>query len=795
MLKNYFKIAVRNLFKQKVFSLFNLTGLALGISCGLLLALHIKEELSYEKDFPKHDRIYRIVTTEWAKSSPPLAAEMKQFFPEIEHTARFASRGKQVVNTVSGMQGESTGYYADASVIDMFDLKPLAGNPARALEEPFAAVISRKMAKQFFGKADPVGRKLIFDNKEEIWVRGVIDDLPGNSHLQFDYLVSMPTFYKTTPEDWTGNRGWMFGWTYVLLNQRNEVHKAEKRIGDFFIKFLSPEGEEDVEWVQRYASTVSFQPLTDIHLRSNLIQEMGTNSSILYIYIFATLEILILVIACVNFINLFTTQALKRAKEVGMRKALGAGKAQLVLQFLGEAFILTVLAGLVALCIYFTALPFYNDIAGKAISGLEIFRPVNLIIIGGIVLFVGLLSGLFPAFFISGFAPGTVLKTDKLPRSSANLLRKGLIVLQFVISAFLIISTILVYQQMHLFRNKQLGFDKEQVLIVKLYGDFKERVNRNAQAFKNELTRNPAVLAAGQSSNIIGDGLSIERVTPLNPPPGKEYSSVSVMRVDEDYLNVLHIPLKEGRNFSRVFNDSASFIINEKAAELLELKNPIGAPVVNQTMNIEGKVVGVIKDYHFASLHDQIQPLVLLYKPQWTSNLLLKIRPENIPATLEFVKSTIEKLAPNTLFSYSFLDERMDTLYSKEDNMSRIMKIFSGLAIVISCLGLFGLVAHELKIRTREIGIRKVLGASVASLVGLFTGSFLKLVVAGILIASPLAWYMMDTWLQDFAYRITIKWWVFAATGFLLILLALLTAGFQSVKAALMNPVKSLRAE
>lgn len=795
MIWNYFKIALRNLFRQKVYSSFNLIGLALGLSCGLLLSLHIKEELSYEKDFPKHERIFRMTTTEWSKSQPPLAGEMMKFFPEIQSAVRFSSRGSQITNYGPDKQAETGGFFADSSVVTVFDLKPVSGNPFKALQEPEAVVITKSMAEKFFGKQDPIGKKLTFDSKEELWVRAVIDDLPTNSHLKFDYLASMPTFYKQVPENWTSNRGWMFGWTYILLKDSKDVQKIEKRLNDFYTKFYQPNGDAEKKQVAEFAKTARLQPLTDIHLMSNLIQEMGPNSSILYVYIFIAVEILILIIACVNFINLFTTQALKRAKEVGMRKALGAKKSQVVTQFLGEAFILTFLSGVIAICLYQMAIPFYNSLSGKQLSGWEILQPANLLIMITMVLFVGLLSGLFPALFISKFDPIASLKSDKLPKSSATVLRKSLIVLQFVVSGFLISSTILIYQQMNLFKNKELGFDKDQVIAIKLYGNFKEKVLNNSAVFKNELARNPNVIAIGQSSNLIGDDLSVEGITPLNPPPGKEFPSFKVTRIDEGYLTALNIQLKEGRNFSRQFNDSATFIINEKAAKALELKNPVGAVIVNHSMGIQGKIVGVVKDYNYVSLHNQVEPLILEYKPAWTGTMLVKIAAGNIPETINFLKTTVEKVAPNTTFSYTFLDERMATLYKKEDTMSQILNAFSGLAIIISCLGLFGVVAHESKLRTKEIGIRKVLGASVPNLVALLSGSFLKLVLIGIIIAAPLTWYALNQWLQEFAYRIELQWWVFAVAGLSVVVMALLTVSLQSIKAALVNPVKSLKTE
>ncbi|HYK46847.1 MAG TPA: ABC transporter permease, partial [Parafilimonas sp.] len=513
-MKNFFKVAIRNIFRQKLYSLFNLVGLALGISCGLLLSLHIREELSYDKNFPKHDRIYRMVTTEWSKSSPPLAAEMMKAFPEIKSTARFAEAGTNVVSTEQGKQTESTGLFADSSSVEVFDFKTVAGNPVAALSEPSAVVLTKSLSEKLFGNNNPLNQKLTFGDNQELWVRAVIEDLPGNTHLKFDYLVSMPTFYKYVPPDWIGSRGWMFGWTYVLFNNKEDIHKAEARLKAFYLKYQ--EGMFDTKQAaEEDASSARFQPLTAIHLHSDLIQEMGPNSSIIYIYIFIAVEVMILIIACVNFINLFTTQALKRMKEVGIRKILGAKKRQLIFQFIGEAFLLTFLAAVVAVMIYEVALPFYNTIAGKHITFLDLFSSSNMFIFIGIIVFVGLISGLFPAVFISGFQPIDSLKS-KNPRSPAIALRKSLVVFQFVVSGLLITSTILIYQQMQLFNNKQLGFDKDQVVVAKLYGKFKEKVVTNPDIIKNELLKNPDILSVGKASNVIGDDLSVESVTPVN---------------------------------------------------------------------------------------------------------------------------------------------------------------------------------------------------------------------------------------------------------------------------------------
>ncbi len=795
MFTNYLKLAFRNLRRHKGYSLINLTGLAIGITCCLLLSLHIKEDLGYEKSYSKHDRIFRVVTTEWSKSHPPLAGEMKKFFPEINATARFAGGQTDVANTESGNKAEIRGFAADSSAIDMFDMKAVAGDPTHALAEPFAVVLTRSSAEKLFGKQNPLGQKLIFGHNEE-WVRAVIEDQPANSHLQFDYLLSMPTFYKFVPESMTSSRHWMFGWTYIQFDNKADMQRAEKRTKDFWTTYWQEVTDKKV--VADEAAKLRFQPLTAIHLHSDLIQEMGPNGNVIYIYIFIAVEILILLIACINFVNLFTTQALKRLKEVAIRKVLGAHRGQLIIQFLGEAFILTILAGALAILLYESALPFYNNLTGKHITPSEILQPANLVVVFVIVLATGLLSGLFPALFISRFEPASSLKGSKIPGSGANLLRKALVIFQFVAASFLIISTILVYRQMNLFRNHELGFDKDQVMVVKLYGGLREKLHLHPELLKNELLSNPDILAVGKSSNLIGDDLSVESVTPVDADPAKNYPTVRVFRVDDNYLTVMGIRLEEGRNFSREFNDSNSFIMNETAAAALGLNKPLGALVINNSDNnggMKGKVVGVVKDFHFVSLHNQIEPLVLEYSPGSTQNLLIKIKAGNTEASIAFVRNKIQKIMPDNLFSYGFLDEKIAGLYRKEDNMSKILKVFSALSILISCLGLFGLAAHASQIRTKEIGIRKVIGAGMVNLIQLLSREFLALVMIGNLIAWPLAWWAINSWLQEFTYKVTIGWPVFLVSAILTLCIAVLTISYHCIRTARMNPAKSIRTE
>lgn len=789
MLKNFLKVAARNLLRQKTYSILNVLGLSLGITCILLLCLHIREELSYDKDFPKHDRIYRVCTTVWSKSSPPLAAEMTKAFPEIKTFARFADDGDNVLHTTDGKTARLKGYYADSSAIDMFDLHTVAGTPVDGLSTDGSIVLTRSVATRLFGKTNPIGQKLVYDDNTSFFVKAVIEDLPGNTHLHFDYLRPMTA--KNSGGS-ASSKDWMFGWTYVLLNHPEDIQAVRARLFDFWKHYRTDEKPADAD---KEAATARLMPITDIHLHSNLIQEMGANGNILYVYIFTAIAILIGIIACINFVNLFTTQALKRLKEVAVRKVLGARRSQVIAQFLGEALLLAVFSGLIALVLCQAALPLYDELTGRQVTMAFIFLPSNLLLTAILVFATGLLSGLFPALFISHFDPAASLKSNKPPGSPASTLRKSLVVFQFVAAGFLIIATFLVYRQMSLFHDQQLGFDKEQVAIIRLYGSFKDNLLKHPDVLKREFLSDPDILAVGTTGGLIGDDLSVEGVVPVHPEAGRQYPTVNVQRIDDNYLDVLHIPIVAGRNFSRDFHDSACFIVNEAAVHALGLQHPIGTAIVNTTVNLQGKIVGVVKDFNFMSLHSSITPLVLEYRPEWADYMLVKIRAGKSPQTIDWLKNKMATLAPSTLFDYGFLDDHISGLYRKEDNMSTILKVFSVFSIFISCLGLFGLAAYAAEIRTREIGIRKVIGASTAGLVRLLSIDFMVPVLIGNILSWPLAAWAVHSWLTEFTYRIDIGWQVFALSLGLTLVVALLTIGFRCWHTARINPVRSLRAE
>ena len=792
MLKNFLKVASRNLFRQKTYSILNVLGLSLGITCILLLCLHIREELSYDKDFPKHDRIYRVCTTVWSKSSPPIGSEMIKAFPEVKSFARFADDGDDnVLHATDGKSVRLKGYFADSSAVELFDLHTVAGTPVEALTATNSIVLTRSAATRLFGNTDPIGQKLVYNDHTSFFVKAVIEDLPANTHLHFDYLLPMTLWSKYVGTG-ASNKDWMFGWTYVLLNHSDDIQPIRARLRNFWEHYRDDEKPADAA---KEAATAQLMPITDIHLHSNGIQEMGPNGSILYIYIFTAIAILIGIIACINFVNLFTTQALKRLKEVAVRKVLGARRSQVIAQFLGEALLLAIFSGLVALVLCQAALPLYDELTGRQVTMAFIFLPSNLLLIATLVFATGLLSGLFPALFISRFDPAISLKTAKTPGSPASMLRKSLVVFQFVAAGFLIIATFLVYRQMNLFHDQQLGFDKEQVAVIRLYGNFKDDLVKHPDVLKREFLSNPDILAVGTTGSLIGDDLSVEGIVPHHPEPGRKYPTVNVQRIDDNYLDVLHIPIVAGRNFSRDFHDSACFILNEAAVKALGLQHPIGTAIDNTTMNVQGKIVGVVKDFNFMSLHSSITPLVFEYRPEWADKMLVKIRAGRSSQTIDWLRKKMATLAPSTLFDYGFLDEHLSGLYRKEDNMSTILKVFSVFSIFISCLGLFGLAAYAAEIRTREIGIRKVIGASTAGLVRLLSIDFMVPVLIGNILSWPLAAWAVHSWLTEFTYRIDIGWQVFALSLGLTLVVALLTIGFRCWHTARLNPVRSLRAE
>ncbi|WP_229311125.1 ABC transporter permease [Larkinella soli] len=801
MLRNYLKIAGRNLLRYRLNSTLTISGLALGLACALLMILHVKHELSYDRGFSKADRIYRITaenlgqtTRAWAATSPILGVEMQRQIPGIERVARFHRPYPDRVLSYRPTGGasrqfeEKGGFFADSTVVDVFDLVFVRGDPQTALSRTNAIVLTEAMARKYFGHEEPLGRVLQDDlDKRPLTVTGVIREFPAPAHLRFDYLISLSTWSAATDRETQQSRGWAGFYNYILLNEHTSRAAVESRIPGFMVKFYEAKGETRKEILAN--RRLPLQPITDIHLRSKLEKEMGPNSDITYVYVFSISALFILLIASVNFINMATAQAFTRMKEVGVRKALGARRVQLFKQFLGESFLLTLVSTLLALALFRMALPMYNTLTDKQLRFEVLFTPTNVALMVLLTASISLVAGLYPAWFVAGFDPVHSLKGRKNAAPSVALVRKGLIVFQFAVSVFMLFGTIVVYRQMRFFQSKDLGFNREQVVAVKLYGP---DMQKNLNTLEQEFRKNAAIVGVARTSTLPGDRFGTDMLT--LPGRSEPASQLRFMWTDEQALPLLQVGLKAGRYFfPKAEGAPMSVILNEAAVKDLRLTSPIGQKILTQ--GVQGEVVGVVENFHFASLHTAVEPLVIVYYPNAANYFLLRIKGDQLARTLEFARSALARVVPGSVFSHTFLDEKLDRLYEAEQRTGQVLNVFAGFAVLISCLGLFGLSAYTAQLRTKEVGIRKTLGASVPGIAVLLSKDFLQLVVVAILIASPLAWWAMSRWLNGFAYRIDLEWWMFVLAGTGAVAVAVLTVSFQSIRTALTNPVKSLRAE
>lgn len=801
MFRNYLITAWRNLRKNRLFSFINIAGLALGIACSLLIILHIKEELNYDQGFPGSKRIFRVTMHEkvgqqkhWAAISPLIGDEIKNTIPEVDKSVRFYRPYPYNLFSARDASGvakrfeERKGFYADSTVISVFDLKFAVGDARTALTEPDAIVMSESMARKYFGDESPLGKTIQDENgRFPMKVTGVIHDFEFNTHLQFDYLMSMPTVRHSLDTRSMENRYWSAFYTYVVLKPETTVEQIQNKLQNFTYAFYKGDGGSRQEILA--GRNFELQPIEDIHLRSKLEKEMYANSDIRYVYIFSIAAIFILLVAAVNFVNTSTALAIKRMKEIGMRKVIGATKAQLIRQFLGEAFLTTILATLIAGLLLNFAMPFYTGLTGREFHLEQFLSPQNAVVAASLVVLISVASGIYPAWFVSKFNVISSIKGSRLNHVSVHGLRKGLIVFQFVVSVFMIFCTIIVYRQMQLFHNKHLGFDKEQVIAVTMYQDMWQHFG----PLMNELDKNRNILDRSTTSTLPGERFSFQEMLPLGSQQEQEFPNVRVMWTDHRFLKNLHIGLVTGRNFLPQFPQvqHKEFILNEAAVKAYNLKDPVGKKMI---VDIDtGEVVGVVKDFNFASLHAFIEPMVIQYNPYRSNYLLIKAAAGTTPELLEDVKKTITSLMPGAAFTYNMLDEKLDRLYDSENKMSQVFKVFAGFTILISCLGLFGLSAFAAQLRTKEIGIRKVLGASSWRLSLMLSFDFVILVLIAIIIALPLAGWTMNYWLQSFAYKTGLNAWIFIVSGLTALFLAFSTVGLQAVKAAVQNPVKSLK--
>lgn len=802
MIKSYIKTAFRNIKKNRGTSFLNISGLALGITCFVIIGLFVFSELSFDKYHSKADRIYRValslklndITYNEAALQFPAANAFKEDYPEVENTVRFYKQFERALVKYGDKKfSEERFFFADQTVFEVFDFKIIKGNSASALYNPNSVAISESMALKYFGKENPIGKTINYQNQNDFTVSAVYKDMPQNSHAHFDFLVSMDFLinYWNSVNGVDGRHNnwyWNGAWTYVLLNQKESAEKFANAMPEFIKKYFP----------ERYQNaSLLIQPLTDIHLYSNLTGEIEPNGSITNIYVFSTIAVFILLIACINFINLSIAQGSDRAKEIGVRKVLGAEKPQLIMQIIGETLVASFIATAASLIFAEIVLPQFQEIFGRKLSLGLMENTDGIIFLIGIAIFVGLVSGLFPALYLSNFSPVTILKKTIRLNFSYEILRKGLVVLQFSVSIFLIIGMGMIYKQMEFIKNKDLGFDKESVLVVKAKAD----VNNKFETFRNELLNTPGILSVAGTSDIPGSGSNGSRFVPEgfsreNP------QMLPLTFADYDFVLSLGIHLKEGRNFSKQFpaDVEQAFIINEKAAENLGWKNNVigkkielFGPGTNDIIK-SGFVIGVIKDYNYESLHNEVKPLVLSYS-QFHEYYLIRINKGNAADKLAAIEKIWNKFSPDWAFEAFFLDSNLDKLYQSDQRLATIVNYFGLLAIVIACLGLYGLAAFAAKKRIKEIGIRKVLGASVTGIIKLLSFDFIKLVLIANIIAFPIAFYAIKNWLEAFAYRTEIDFTIFFFASVITLFIALLTVSIQAVKASLSNPINALKYE
>jgi len=793
MLKNYLKIALRNLWKHKVFSFINILGLTVGMSACFLIFLYVNFELSYDAFNTKADRIYRLVTdiktpsetintgvTSWA-----FAPSIKNDFPEVEAFTRVSGGSFLVRKGDIKFQEEKT-VFADSSLFRVFDFKLIKGNPKTALKEQLSIVFTEKAAKKYFGDADPLGQTLLLSGEGlPATVTGVIKDIPENSQIKADMFVSMTTLTdrlnKGLNDQW-GNFG---ASSYLLLAPQTSAKALEKK----FPAFLQNRAGKMMKEMQMHY-TLFLEPLRDVYLYSTRGgQETGSANNV---YVFSAVAIFILLIACINFVNLTTARSVERAKEVGIRKVVGAPRMLLARQFISESILICLIAFIFSIALSAALIPLFNNLSGKVISTGILG---NLPFLGGMFLasiMIGLVAGLYPALVLSSFEPVVVLKGRFTTSVKGILLRKGLVTLQFSISIALIIATLVVYTQMNFMRNRDLGFSKDQMLIINSEGD------PAREAFKSSLAGLAGVKSTAASSSVPGSGNPGAYSEIENKSGDLQIANLDLYFVDFDYIPQFKLKVIAGRPFSREFgtDTTQAMVINEAAVKLFGYKSPQEAVGRRfKQWGREGKIIGVIKDFHFRALQETIKPLTMRIEPGGSDLVSVKIDGGTVKGTLAAIEEKWKAVMPNRPFSYYFMDEFFDRQYRSEERFEKLFFNFAILAIFISCLGLLGLASYSTMQRTKEIGVRKVMGASIGSIVGLLSKDFLKLVIIAFLIASPLAYYGMYKWLENFAYKTDIQWWIFIAAAILSVAIAFLTVSFQSIKAALMNPVKSLRSE
>jgi putative ABC transport system permease protein len=807
MFKNYAKIALRNFLRHKGFSFINIFGLAVGVACCLMIVLFVLDELSFDRYHENAEQIYRVgingyinnIRFEGVVTCSPMAETLVQEYPEVTAATRVRNFGFPVFRYQDKVYSEERVFWVDQSFFDVFTVSFIKGDMNTALAEPNTIVLTRSMALKYFGEEDPLGKSLNADKRRDYLITGIVEDTPRNSHFHYDFLASLTTYGDSRSPVWVSNNYH----TYLLMQEGSSPDALEEKLFELVKKYVGPQiqAAAGISLEQFFESGGEWgyfiQPLTDIHLHSHYEFELEPNGDIAYVYIFSIIAMGILLVACINFVNLATARSVNRAREVAIRKTVGSRRAQLIRQFLAETTIMSLVAVLLALIIVQFILPTFNNMTGKDLA-IPYFENVATIpALLGVVLFIGILAGIYPAIFLASFDPALVLKSETMGRTRKSNLRNVLVVFQFTVSIVLIVGTFVVNRQLEYIQNKNLGFNKDQVVIVKKTDDLGKQI----QTFRQELVKNSRIDSASNISTLIGQSFG-NSAFKLAGETGEETHLLWTYFTDPHFVDTYQIDMAAGRYFEEGRQvDQQAVVINEAAVKELGLADPIGKQIValgptkeqEQSFNI----IGVMKNFHFESLHFQIRPLIVfMYGSEGGGRYVsVRINAEGIRGTLAFLESTWRRFADNQAFEYEFFDDHFAKIYNAEERTSQIFFSFSLLAIVIASLGLFGLAAFIAEQRTKEIGIRKVLGATESKIIILLSRQFTKWIILSNLIAWPIAYYFMHKWLQRFAFRPGISIWSFLLASVVVLIIALATVSYQTIKAARSDPVDLLRYE
>jgi putative ABC transport system permease protein len=796
MLRNLVKIAFRNLLKDKAYSAINILGLTIGITCSMFLLMYIMDELSYDRYHVNAKNIYRIVSNikepddafTWAVTQRPMGVELRDNYPEIVNTVRFDATDRRRYRNGDLQFYEDQFYLADSTAFDMFTYKFIAGDPSTALDNPFSLVLTERTAKKYFDDpAEALNQSLQTDDNETFKITGIIEDVPVNSHFRFDGLMA-----SSTRAQFQGSWGNFGTRTYIQLPDNYDLDRMYANLDKIINEKVNPIFDQ-------FGIKVKYelQPLLDIHLRSRIADEAESGGDMSYIIIFSAVAGLMIFIACINYMNLATARSAGRAKEVGLRKVMGSARKQLIAQFLTESVVVTLIAMVLSLLVIYVALPGFNTLANKQLYFGYVFQPQVLAGLLAIIFITGIVGGSYPAFYLSGFSPVAILKGKLASKGGSAIFRKVLVVLQFGLTIFMLISTLIVFDQLQFLREKDLGFDKENVVRFTIDPG---APGSQRDVLVNQLRKLPIVMAVGRADASPGEGIG-KAVFKVEDAEGKMVDrGVDLYGADYDFIDALGMKIVAGRNFSKDNPADSAFavLVNESMVTRMGWKDPLGKKF--STGDGDGdfnrQVIGVVKDYNQNSLYNPIEPLMIVLNNR-PRNFFVRLAPGDPRKAVESIEAEWKQMFPSQPFQYQFLDADLDSQYQADQKRSQIFTAFSGLTIVIACLGLLGLAAYTTEQRTKEIGVRKVIGASVNGLVLLVSREFFVLVGIGMLLAFPAAWIITDRWLQNFAFRVELgdEWMTFVVSAVLAMVITMLTVGYHVVRAALANPVNALRDE